>query len=159
MYAWRLRKTLAATGDPLDETRIVDVSPQGNGRVPATPPTPASGDPSGSPRDLRMTTVNSGSGSGVIFGALARSGRTTPGLSAHASVAYSFLQRVLSVVVGIRNMWQASDSSPAMRGANKRPARPQRRRYPLFRSLPSERANVKRHSLPGACQRSGALRA
>lgn len=44
----------------------------------------------------------SGSGSGVIFGALARSGRTSPGLSVRASGAYSFLQRVFlcMMVVG-----------------------------------------------------------
>lgn len=46
-------------------------------------------------------------------------------------------------------MWQASDSGPAMRGANERPARRRGRRDLLSRSLPSERAIVKRHSLPG----------
>lgn len=43
----------------------------------------------------------SDSGSGVIFGALARSGHTDPGLSVRVSVAYSFLQRVLSIEIGI----------------------------------------------------------
>ena len=47
-------------------------------------------------------------------------------------------------------MWQVSDGSHAMRGANERPARQQARCYLLFRSLPCERAIVKRHRLPGA---------
>jgi hypothetical protein len=86
----RRSKDADCGGGPLDETHS-DVSPLGNGRVPATPPTPAS-----SARRAHDGS-GSGSGSGVIFGALARSGRTTPGLSVRASVAYSFLQRVLSI--------------------------------------------------------------
>lgn len=41
----------------------------------------------------------SGSGSGVIFGAFARSGSTSPGLSVRANLAYSFLQRVLWLLI------------------------------------------------------------
>jgi hypothetical protein len=47
---------------------------------------------------ISHSAYGSGSGSGVIFGAFARSGHTDPGFSVRASIAYSFLQRVLDVV-------------------------------------------------------------
>ncbi len=46
-------------------------------------------------------------------------------------------------------MWQVSESGHAGPGAKWRQAC-QRRRYLLSRSLPCERAIVKRYSLPGA---------